>query len=77
MLRVPRGDPRLRPPKWAGLTLAVPLLTGVPGLVLASALAVVVIGWFVLVVCPAIWSNNETRRKDAKEVLGIFRRKDR
>ena len=76
MLRGPHAGPRLRPPRVAGLILAIPLLTGTPGLVIASAVAVLAIGGFTLVICPAVWSRNERRREDAKEILRIFR-KDR
>ena len=76
MLRLPRGDPPLRPPKWAGLTVAIPLMSGTPGLILAGVLAVLALGWFVMVVCPAVWSKDVKRREDAKDVLRIFR-KDR
>lgn len=76
MLRLPRGDPPLRPPMWAGLTVAIPLMSGTPGLILVGVLAVLMLGWFVMVVCPAVWSKNEKRREDAKDVLRIFR-KDR
>jgi hypothetical protein len=75
VLRLPRGDPPLRPPIWSGLTVAIPLMSGTPGLVLAVVLAVLAFGWFAMVVCPAVWSKNEKRREDAKDVLRIFRRK--
>lgn len=74
MLRLTRGDPPLRPPMWAGLTVAIPLMSGTPGLILAGVLAILTLGWFVMVICPAVWSKNETRRQDAKDVLHIFRR---
>jgi hypothetical protein len=59
---------------WAGLTVAIPLMSGTPGLILAGVLAILTLGWFVMVICPAVWSKNETRRQDAKDVLHIFRR---
>lgn len=52
-----------------------PLISGTAGLVVAAALALVVLGYFVLVVVPAVWSKNEARKKDAQEVLRILRRK--
>lgn len=73
MLKLSRGDP-FRPPKWAGLILAIPLTRGTPGLVLASSGAALAIGAFLMVVCPAIWSKDAKRRADAKEVLRIFRK---
>ena len=75
MLRLPRGDLPHRPPIWAGLTVAIPLMSGTPGLILVCVLAVLMLGWFVAVVCPAVWSKNETRRQDAKDVLRIFRKR--
>jgi hypothetical protein len=75
VLRLPRGDPPLRPPLWAGLTVAIPLMPSIPGLILACVVAVLTLGWFVMVVCPAIWSKNKTRRQDAKDVLRIFRKR--
>ena len=59
---------------WAGLTVAIPLMSGTPGLILAGALAVLTLGCFIMVICPAVWSKNETRRQDAKDVLHIFRK---
>jgi hypothetical protein len=58
----------------AALGLAVPLLRGAAGLVLAAALAALAVGWFVMVVCPAIWSRKPARRKAAQEVLRILRK---
>ena len=76
MLTLPRGDPRLTPPRWAGLVLAIPFMSSTPGLIIACAIAVFIVGSLILVVYPAVWSKNEKRREDAKEVLGIIR-KDR
>jgi hypothetical protein len=75
VLRLPRGDPRLRPPMWTGMGLAIPLMSGIPGLILVCVVAVLMLGWFVMVICPAVWSKNETRRQDAKDVLRIFRKR--
>jgi hypothetical protein len=75
VLRVLRGDPRLTPPKWGGLVLAIPLMSGTPGLVIAAAVAALILGWFLMVVCPAIWSNNDARRKAALAVLEVFRKR--
>lgn len=74
MLRVPRGSPRFTMPKWPGLLLSIPLMTGTPGLILAGTLAAVLLGGFALVVCPAIWSKNAARQKAALAVLRIFRK---
>jgi len=52
VLTLPRGDPRLTPPKWAGLALAIPLMSGTPGLVIAGAVAAFLLGWFVMVSVP-------------------------
>lgn len=74
MMRARRAGQRLRSSGLAGLILAIPLLTGTPGLIVASSVATLVLGGFALVICPAIWSRNERRREDAKDVLRIFRR---
>jgi len=55
--------------------LTVPLMTGVPGLILAGTVAALLLGGFALVVCPAVWSKKPSRKKAALDVLRIFRRK--
>lgn len=74
MLRVPRGSPRFTVPRWPGLLLAIPLMTGTPGLILAVTVAVLLLGGFALVVCPAVWSKKPSRKKAALDVLRIFRK---
>lgn len=74
VLRVPRGDPRFTVPKWPGLVLTIPLMTGIPGLILAGTVAALVVGAFALVICPAVWSRKPSRKKAALDVMRIFRK---
>lgn len=66
-----RGSGRL---SGLGFTLAIPLLNGVPALVVASTAALLALGWFVMVVIPAVWSKDEKRRSAALAVLNVFRK---
>lgn len=78
MMRLPRGDPGVRfAPRWASipLVLAVPAIAGTTGLVFVGLLGLVAVAALVLVVCPAIWSKDETRRKAALAVLRVLRRR--
>lgn len=54
--------------------MAIPLMTGTPGLILAVTVAVLLLGGFALVVCPAVWSKKPSRKKAALDVLRIFRK---
>jgi hypothetical protein len=72
VVRLPRGDPRLKlAERFASvsLALAIPALAGTTGLLLVVLVAAAVFAVLLMVVWPAIWSRSETRRKDALEVL--------
>jgi hypothetical protein len=75
VVRLPRGDPRLKlAERFASvsLVLATPALAGTTGLLLVVLVAAAVFAVLLMVVWPAIWSRSETRRKDALEVLKTF-----
>ena len=75
MVRLPRGDPRCRlVQRFASvsLVLAAPALAGTTGLLLVVLVAAALFAVLFMVVGPAVWSKQETRRKAALEVLKTF-----
>ena len=75
MVRLPRGDPRLKLAERfasASLVLAVPALAGTTGLLLVVLAAAALFAVLLMVVWPAIWSRSDTRRQDALAVLKTF-----
>jgi hypothetical protein len=75
VVRLPRGDPRLKlAERFASvsLVLAIPALAGTTGLLLVVLVAAAVFAVLLMVVGPAVWSKQEARRKAALEVLKTF-----
>lgn len=68
------ASPKFKGPHW-GLTVPALLVSGLAhpseiGILVAAIVGTVILSVIALVVVPAVWSTDESRRKAAADVLG-------